>query len=272
MKRASLLIGLLVLPLFPSVAVAGVVTESCTTQQYAALAKEQRLYRSVVYGSKKAASLPVNSILYDADGEAWLKTGSNSWKKVPREDGDGAGQNLSTSGADQTKGDDDMDDAKDTPTRKGLLEAARTTTSDIVPGVAQSLRALQCRLRAVCEVAVRSQFPKNGDTKAKVKPLGCLEFELPLLKKCDISGGVSPALTDPGVCDRAADAIFQEETNLLSLSASYDASYRTIAQFSGMFEGFLSEFRFPLLNPLWQTVRALGGLKDIPCFLSQCEE
>ncbi len=36
--------------------------------------------------------------------------------------------------------------------------------------------------------------------------------------------------------------------------------------------GFLAEFRFPLLNPLWQTVRTLGGLTNIPCFLSQCDE
>jgi len=273
MKRSLFLLGLLLLPLTPAMAATDVVTGSCTTQTYDALAKEQRMFRSVVYGAKKAADLPVNSILYDKDGGEWFKAEKNSWKEIPKDD-DGNGTQIgspSNSGG-GTKTDGDMDDVKDTPTRKGLLEAARTTTSDIVPGVSQSLRALECHLRAVCEVAVRSQFPADDKKDIKVQPMGCIDIELPPMKACDISDGISPALTDAGVCDSAADAIFQEEINLLSLSVSYDASYRTIAQFSGMFEGFLAEFRFPLLNPLWQTVRVLGGLKDIPCFLSQCEE
>jgi len=271
MMRLRLLPAFLVLlslPL-PSHAAPDVDTPECTDETYTALAREQRTYRGVVYGSKKAADLPVNSILYDKDGDAWIKKAKNSWHTVP-----GFGQESSTGvqASGWQNSDSEMDDKKDVPTRKGILEAKRTATSDLIPALTQSLRALQCRLRAVCELAYASQTAEEEEDKLKVQPVGCIEFELPVLKACSTRDGVSPAFIAADACNRAADALFAQESNILNLSVAYDGSYRTVAQFSGMFEGFLSEFRFPLLNPLWQTVRVLGGIKNIPCFLSQCEE
>lgn len=267
--------GLLLALLLPAPALAADLgTPACTEDIYGALAKEQRMYRSVVYGAKNAEFLPVNSFLYDKDGKAWLKTGRDEWKEIKENASSSSGQGGAQPGGGEgeSKDDSEMDRTKDTPSRRGLLEAKRTGTSDLIPAVTQSLRALECRLRAVCEIASASQSAKESDDKLKIQPEGCIEMELPVLQECSVRDGVSPALIDLGLCDRAVEAIFLQESNILSLSIAYDASYRTIAQFTGMFEGFLSDFRFPLINPLWQTVRTLGGLKNIPCFLSQCEE
>ncbi len=250
-------------------------TPACVDETYALLAKEQRLFRSVIFGAKKPENLPVNSLLYDKEGKAWLKTKKNEWKEVPKEEEEEpAGGNAGAAGGGQgTKTDSAMDSAKELKTRRGLLEARRTATSDNIPAITQSLRALECRLRAVCELAIRSRSTeKDEEEKLKIQPTGCIEFELPVIKGCSAVDGISPSFIDVGACDEAADGLFIQESNLLSLSVAYDASYRTIAQFSGMFEGFLSDFRFPLINPLWQTVRTMGGLKGLPCFLSQCDE
>jgi len=272
MMSARMLAGLLILlslPL-PAGAAADLNIPACTDPTFDALAKEQRFYRGVVYGSKKAADIPVNGIVYDKQGQAWFKKTKNSWTGVPS--AAGSSSSSATGGNDSQKSDDAMDAAKDVPTREGILGTKRSATSDLVPALTQSLRALQCRLRAVCDAALKSQTAKKDDKTVKVQPLGCIELEMPVLRGCDTTQGVSAIFITPNACANAANAIFAQESNILNLSVAYDGSYRTIAQFSGMFEGFLSEFRFPLLNPLWQTVRVLGGLKNIPCFLSQCEE
>lgn len=266
MTKRLLGTGLLLAFLLPAQALAAdLATPACIDDTYAALAKEQRLYRSVVFGAQKAKNLPVNSLLYDGDGKAWLKTQENEWAAVPEE-----GSSSSSGG--KTRGDAGMDEASDTPVRRGLLQAKRTATSDIIPGITQSLRAFQCRLRGVCEALKASQDEGQEGKTVTVQPDGCIEMEFPVIRGCADTEGVGVALVDPSMCDTAADSLFKHESDILDLSVSYDASYRTVAQFAGMFEGFLSDFRFPLLNPLWQTVRTLGGLKNIPCFLSQCEE
>lgn len=269
LASAGLLLALLA-PGFASAA--DLAVPSCIGEIYGALAKEQRMYRSVVYGAKDAQFLPVNSFLYDKEGKAWLKTKADEWKEIEDDSDASSSQGAIQSGGEgQTRDNGEMDREKDTPSRRGLLEAKRTATSDIIPGITQSLRAFECRLRAICELSSASQA--GGDEESlTVQPDGCIEMKLPPLRACSVADGISPAFIDPSLCDEAVEAIFLQETNILSLSIAYDASYRTIAQFTGMFEGFLSDFRFPLLNPLWQTVRTLGGLKNIPCFLSQCEE
>lgn len=250
---AVLLLLLLPVPLRAQLDLA---TTACTDQTAAAFAREQRLYRSVVYGSKKAADLPVGSMLYDKQGNAFLKKGANAW----------AGSGASV------RGDSAMDAAKDTPTRRGLLETRRSQTSDLIPALTQSLRAFQCRLQAVCAVGEWSQTaPKDNETLT-VQPDGCIELTMPVIDGCRITEDIAPSFMAVGVCDQAAQAVFDREKNTLDLSVAYDASYRSVAQFAGMFDGFLKEFRFPLLTPLWQTVRVLGGLKNIPCFLAQCDQ
>ena len=253
----SLLTLFLCAGIMPVASAADITTPACLTQTYNALAHEQRVYRSVVFGQKKASDLPVGSILFDNTGTGWIKADTNQWKTTVQS---------------QVLGDDQMDNTKDTPTRRGIFEQKRTPTSDMIPSLLQSLRALQCHLRAVCDAEAQSEDPANkGKSTVTVQPDGCIQMQLPLMTACS-TDQQSPAAITPGNCAQAADALWQQEISLLKLTVAYDGAYRSIAQFSGMFDGFLSEFRFPLLNPLWQTVRVIGGLKNIPCFLSQCEE
>lgn len=240
---------------------------ACTDETYARFAQEQRMYRSVVYGSKKAADLPINSKLFDTSGTLYVKKATNSWVAVSA-----TSSGSSAGGSSDTRSDSTMDEAKDTPTRRGILEAKRSLTSDLIPALTQSLRAFQCRLQAVCAGAYQSHVAKEDQKTLQVQPDGCIQFDVPVLTSCIMPPDVGVTSVSLDTCNFAADAVFKQESTLLDLSVANDASYRTIAQFAGMFEGFLTQFRFPLLTPLWQTVRVLGGLKNIPCFLAQCDE
>lgn len=267
MMMRRLLAGLLllslaagVLPVSASAQV--VVTESCLEQMYDRMDHENRLYRSVVFGQKKSADLPEGSVQFNDEYTTWLKTGVNQWQSLDKEPGTPPENDIF------------MDEQADVPARRGILEIRESSTSDLIPSLLQSMRALQCRLRAVCDAARLSQLemekPESGRSDPlTVQPDGCLEFELPLMTSCQAENITQ---IGPGTCDDAVLAILEREEKLLHMTIAYDAAYRTLAQFAGIFEGFLNDFRFPLLEPLWQMVRALGSLDGMPCFTGQCDE
>jgi hypothetical protein len=155
-------------------------------------------------------------------------------------------------------------------TRRGLLEVLKAPTSELIPPLVQSLRALQCRLRAVCMAGRASQNPKAGAT-VSVQPEGCLALEFPTFQGCKLKDQTF-ADVKGGNCEKTVDVILDQEINLLHLAVGYDAAYRSLYQFGGMFEDAMREFRFPILTPIWQAVRALSNIAGLPCFLSQCEE
>lgn len=270
MTMRQLFIGLLLLTslstsLAPAASAQNVVTASCLTQMYDRMAHEERLFRSVLFGQKESADLPPGSVRFSDEEDVyatWLKTDTNQWRSLdPGYEG-------------TTWSDALMDEEADVPARRGIFETRTTPTSDMIPSLLQSMRALQCRLRAVCDAARLSQAEMDKPEEDRMDPLlvqpdGCLEFELPLMEACTAND-----ITEigPGTCDSAIQAILEREEKLLHMTVAYDAAYRTLAQFAGIFEGFLDEFRFPLLEPLWQMVRALGSLDGLPCFTGQCDE
>lgn len=221
----------------------------------AALAHEQRLYRSVLFGQKEAQALPRGSVRIDEDGKTWLKTMGNEWTLAE----------ISDEGDVRT--DEEIDDGAEFPARRGIFEIRRTPTSDLIPPILQSLRALQCRLRAVCMIAAAS--PGSDEQSIDVQPDGCMEQTFPRLSACIDATQVTIG-TDS--CDSAIAAIIAQESELLKLAVAYDAAYRSLLQFAGIFEGFLHDFTFPILEPIWQAVRVIGQMNGIPCFLSQCDE
>ncbi|MES2907253.1 MAG: RNA polymerase sigma factor region1.1 domain-containing protein, partial [Pseudomonadota bacterium] len=101
----------------------------------------------------------------------------------------------------------------------------------------------------------------EDDEPVKVQPDGCIEFEMPQMKACKT---VELTTFDNGACNGQARTIVDRETRMLELLFAYDASYRTLMQFAGTFEEFLTDFRFPLLQPLWQMVRTLGEFDNLP--------
>jgi len=231
------------------------VESSCLPHVYDRIAHEERFFRSVLYGQKKSEDLPEGSVQFDSEFDTWIKVEENEWRSLDNEG--------------LTWSDTLMDNEADAPPRRGLFETRKTPTSDLIPPILQSMRALQCRMLAVCAAAKASGSAEEGD-EIKVKPDGCIEFTFTAFPGC--IGDKNITTTRLNVCDSAVKSVMEREARLIQLVISYDAAYRTILQFAGTFEGFLDDFRFPLLQPLWQSVRALGQLDGLPCFLSQCDE
>ena len=250
-------------------------TSSCLEDLYDAFGREHRLSRAVLFGKPRPEDAPVSSVYYDDDGDPWQKTGPNEWKS-PSDEFDG-----------ESWTDADMREQSETDLlctgngpeiqascvrlpRRDIFEIRKTPTSDLVQPIVQSVRALQCRLRALCGLASQSPGKKSGE-KITITLDGCLPMTFPVMESCT---RLSPTILEamPGLCQGARKELVEREMQLLALAVSYDANYRGLAQFAGIFQEFLVQFRFPLIEPLWQTVRMLGGLKDIPCFSAECNE
>ena len=276
---AGLLLAL-ALPAAPSASAVGSIdapaTEACLEDLYDAFGREHRLSRAVLFGRPRAEDAPVASVFYDDGGDPWVKTGEDEWTS-PSDEFDGetwSDQDMDDqSERDVLCGGDNVDEIRASCVRlprRGVFETRKTPTSDLIHPIVQTIRALQCRLRAVCEVASRSPGKESGE-KITVELDGCLPMEYPVIEGCrQAKPDIFKVI--PGNCEAARKELVRRETELLTLTASYDASYRSLAQFAGMFQEFLTQFRFPLIEPLWQTVRMLGGLKDIPCFQAECNE
>ncbi|HVW66993.1 MAG TPA: hypothetical protein VHA78_04680 [Candidatus Peribacteraceae bacterium] len=241
----------------PPVSAQNITTVSCTAQTYDAMAHEQRLYRSVLFGQKQSGDLPVGSVRYDSDGNAWIKKGANSW------------QTLASGYTGTTWSDILMDQQSDVPARRGIFETRKTLTSDLIPPLTQAFRAFGCRLRAVCGTEMASQQSDDQTTQVQVQPVGCIEFTEQVLPACR---GAQQGSVSVDSCENSVNAILDHERALLTLTIAYDSAYRTLLQFEGVFAGFLTDFQFPLLQPLWQTVRAVGAFSKLPCFLGQCDQ
>ena len=275
--RAGLLLTCILVPALA--AAQGVIdppaSSACLQDLYRSFGREHRLSRAVLYGRPRAEDAPVASVFYDDDGDPWVKTGDDEWTS-PSDEFDG--ETWTDADMDEQSerdllcedNEDDLERSCVTLPRHGIFEMRKTPTSDLIQPIVQSIRALQCRLRAVCELASQSPGKASGE-KLTIAVDGCLPMTFPVMEGCRLA---EPTIfeTLPGSCQAARRELIQREMDLLTLTVSYDASYRSLAQFAGMFQEFLVQFRFPLIEPLWQTVRALGGLKGIPCFQSECNE
>lgn len=273
--------GILALALIaPSVAWAQGVTDpptaaSCMTNLYDAFGREQRLERAVLFGQPAAKDAPLQSVRYDNGGNAWIKRATNSWRSTA----EGFSGTTWSDARMQQEGERDLlctgnsDGLQSSCVklpRRGIFETRKTPTSDLIQPIVQSIRALQCRLEAVCQVAALSPGKEKG-AMITVSPEGCLPMTFPVFEGCR---AITPDVFSivPGSCEAARTQLVEREMQLLTLATSYDASYRSLAQFAGIFQQFLTQFRFPLIEPLWQTVRMLGGLKGMPCFQAECNE
>lgn len=272
--------GILAVLLLPTTAFAQGIpatptTGACLADMYAAFGREHRLSRAVLFGRPKAADAPVSSVYHDARGDAWAKTGTNTWKS-PADGREGTAWSNAQMDAESEKDllcDGNADVLAQSCVRlprRGIFETTKTPTSDLIQPVTQTIRALQCRLRAVCALASQSPDRAAGE-RITIELDGCLPMTYPVMEGCR---NVTPTIFDvmPGNCAEARRELVRREMQLLTLTMSYDASYRSLAQFAGMFQEFLVQFRFPLIEPLWQTVRTLGGLNGIPCFQAECNE
>lgn len=236
---------------------------ACMTQVQNAMGARQRFYRAVVFGEPAAKDSPQGSVRYDKDGDPWIKKADNAWQ-------------FSNDKGSTTQSDDNIDKTSEFPPRIGWLEVKKATTSELLPPVLQSMRALQCKMAQVCPLLLDSLGTEKTD-QINVHIAGCSDEKLTPFSACQPEDPTTdqPSYTQQDgleeQCESLASTILNRERGLLRLMIAYDAAERTLYQFMGISGTFISELKTTLLGPVWQAARAFEQLGRIPCFTAQCE-
>lgn len=245
--------------------------DACKTQVESLLGREQRLYRRVLFGMVRAEKENVGAIRYDKQGNAWFKAGKAQW----RSQAEGfAGTTWSDLLMDTRVERDPLLPSDEATFRTGIFATRGVLTSELIPPLTQSFRALQCRTLSVCEAmkrALNRETPEQGMFRVTVP--GCRELPVQAPLSCTSTEGNVTIPSQNSVvssCVNMVRILLDREEQLLKLSVTYDAAYRSLLQFAGTFDDFLSVFRLDLLRPLRQSLPMLQQLSRIPCFLSQC--
>lgn len=231
--------------------------DPCVAAYRDALGSEERFFRTVIYGQPSAANARSGTVRYDSDGNAWVKIAPNSWRSL----GPGTAQ----------RSDAQMGSDREHPDRHGLVEIREALTSEaFITPATQSLRALRCRMAAVCQAAEASEFADSSIIT--VQPLGCLPVEMPVFAACDFSGRATEGTRNSALANCYSDvsATMLMEADLLRMTSAYDSGYRSLLQFSGSFEGFIDDVRDPILQPMQRAVDMFLELRQLPCFISEC--
>lgn len=242
--------------------------DECRARVNTEVARELRLYRAYLFGKELPEDAPTGDVRYDTAGRAWLKTDNESTPWI---------NSVNVGHALGWKWDNaymlERDEHSDALPIKGIFETKRVLTSELIPYMLQSIRALDCRLETLCEVARRSEDKSDDDPVdiGTVQPIGCIAFEDTVSwPECHFDAIQSQA-DARSYCDDITTQLMQREAELLKLVVEYDAGFRSLLQFAGNFDIFLRELRWPLTGTLRQAVQLIGQLERIPCFLSSCD-
>jgi len=238
---------------------------ACRSTVEKELAKEQRLYRSVLLGHPKAKDALPGEVRYDKDGNTWIKTKDNEWSSVAKGH---EGATQSDSGMD---GQDEMSE------RRGIIETRGVLTSDLVPYFTQAFRALQCRTEFICGVTAASIVINGREpTKVKVTAPGCFVEERDSYPACQLVSKDDKTKTDEGdvrsYCQSIEKDFLNREEDLLKLIVEYDAAYRSLLQLSGSFDLFLESWKWSISHTLKESAGIFGFFQRIPCFIASCDE
>lgn len=264
MRYPLFIIGLLIV-LTPASVAAG-SADSCRVKTNQEIAREHRLYRAYLFGKRNAEDAPVGDVRYDIKGRAWIKTDADS---VPWRNSDPENQGLKWSNNVM----DSQDEHADALPLIGIFETKRVNTSELIPYLLQSIRAFDCRLESLCEIARLSET-NEGDEPidiAKIQMQGCIEFtDLQSWPACHVNVQLEQA-DSRTYCQEVSKQLVRREEEMLKLLVEYDAGYRSLLQLAGNFDIFLQEFRWPLAGTIRQAVELIGQLGRVPCFLSSCD-
>ena len=234
------------------------------------LAGEQRVWRTVLFGQKQAADAPMLSVRYDRNATPWVKVDDDTWQAVP---GD----------SDLERTDDEVDAnlerdiaSPDTPNiRRGIFDTRRVLTSELIPELAQSFRALQCRAASICKLAELSvNRPEEDPESLTIQVPGCVPFDVNSIRTCHLpaDGGEPFELaTIINDCRQVAADLLEQETEILKLVTAYDAAQRSALQFSGIVSDSLDAKSIPVLGTLQRFTDLVGEFERIPCFAGSCD-
>ncbi len=250
------------------------------------LSQQQELLRQVWFGWRKAADERLNSTRRDEKGVLWIKTGTDRWVSPAA-----AGAELRNADIDATTqfpGMNEITTTENRSSRTGIFAQKGMITSELIPGLLQSMRAFECRLAMVCESAALTfrRSEPGADGRLRVTTPGCDELATPPIAECrfgnadeqeslalqNIAAGFSEGIVHTH-CD--ADYLRQlvdREASFLRIAVSYDAAERSLLQLGGNVDFFLRGLRGEFLAPLEQTLPLLSALSRLPCFPGQCNE
>ncbi|MBI1812832.1 hypothetical protein HYR82_03555 [Candidatus Peregrinibacteria bacterium] len=275
--RRFALASIVLLILFPAMSLrasaAGTLTPAdlCRVQLQTRLGKEQRLERRMLFGLLPAKDAPEGTTRTDEAGNTWIKTGENHWASN--------GKELADIAMDAIVERDPLSTIA-TPFRRGIFETKGVLTSELVPSLTQTFRALSCRVRAVCDAATRAVHGERpgGAGIYLIQTPGCRIIPVAALPACTFIPNVPKELTiDFGTaadiaasCEPAANQLLDREAQLLTLAVTYDAAERSLLQLAGNFDQFTLLFSTDLLHPIEQSMTLIEQLSRIPCFLAQC--
>ncbi len=236
----------------------------CRSGIHAAIAREHRLFRSVVYGLRKAEEAGVSEVRHDQEGRAWIKVRPDEWRSA------------AAGFEDMVRTDSEIQAEGDTAPRRGIFETRRVLTSRLIPYLTQSLRAFQCQLANICERVYASiHVEYETPVPFTISVPGCRKEESETIPACHVAAtqqGKDAEADALGYCNRVSLELLKREAELLKMATEYDAAYRSLFQFVGMFDGFLVKWRQTIAGTLRQAAGIVGLLRRIPCFLSSCDE
>lgn len=273
MNRSIALFFMIIFLVSPNMVLAGAA--QCRERVDNEIGRELRLYRNVLFGKPRAADAPIGEVRYDIDGRAWMKTEDT---QEPWINSTQVGYYLH--GIQRTNENmDQKDEHADSLPLIGIFETKRTTTSELIPYLLQSIRALECRTATLCGVVRESEGKQVGSgaiTIDSIQELGCIEFtDVQTFPECHLVASAQTDITDQAdtqtYCNDMVQQTLQRERELLKLVVEYDAGFRSLLQFAGNFDIFLKEMQWPLNNTIRQAVELLGKLQRIPCFVSSCD-
>lgn len=277
------------------------------------LARELRIFRAVVYGEIAATGATVGHVKYDSEGDPWIKTGAednHAWasikgnkNRVMNNEEAGRVFGISTEEAAAVshgtiynengllwtkingrgynewhaalvfQSDEDMEKDAEVEPRRGIFETRRVLTTELVPYLVSSMRALQCRTKAICEGAQQTILSSENGTPEYTEPLGCQSIAIRPMPECQFGGtGTYPnAEAALSYCPPVQQQMLEREAELLKFAVEYDAAYRSLLQIAGNMDLSLRELHWPFTATIRHSAALIGKLAHIPCFLSSCD-
>ncbi|MBU0458827.1 hypothetical protein KJ652_04490 [Patescibacteria group bacterium] len=267
-------------------------SDACRTAINKRLAKELRIYRTVLFGRRRAEDAAIGEVRFGDEGEAYYKISKDSWLLIKNtkiedeeEEGirfsnsdiDGGGEELGIAELDSIPpSEGGIDLSKEGLPRRGILETKRVLSSELIPYLAQAMRSFACRADMVCEQAAYSaEYGQWEDELIPVTVSGCLPVAWPVIPECMFAandGSLTERADIAKYCPRVTSSLLARESEILKMLAEYDASYRSLLQFAGVFDDFLLEFRWALGTSLRQAASIITWLGRAPCFISSCDD
>lgn len=236
----------------------------CTKEINKEVVLLHQMFRSVIFGRKKAEDSPIGNVVYLSDGSAWYKISNDTWRSL-----DEQYKNL------PPYNDSRIDNNAYAPVRTGLLATKRVTTSEIIPYIGVSLRAFQCQLYQLCNAVQESKKLTENDDPQEISAVypGCIPIQRTTIPECHINEE-KPNTESVAIynnCESAVQSILDHEAEILNLAVQYDAAYRSLLQLSGSIDLFLEELHWPMAHSLRDATDIITTLGRIPCFISSCE-